>query len=69
MGINRRRLPAVGRRVLEQWPVLARHGLTTLDVPFLAKPYTRGEVLAKVQQALQRPPRPDAIRLWVNNVS
>lgn len=59
---------AVGRHVLEQWPhqrilymsahpaeVLARHGLTTLNVPFLAKPYTRGEVLAKVQVALDKP--------------
>jgi hypothetical protein len=34
--------------------VLAQHGLTALDVPFLAKPYTRGEVLAKVAQALER---------------
>jgi two-component system, chemotaxis family, chemotaxis protein CheY len=34
--------------------VLAQHGLTTLNVPFLAKPYTRGEVLAKVQEALER---------------
>lgn len=59
---------AVGRHVLEQWPdqrilymsahpaeVLARHGLTTLAVPFLAKPYTRGEVLAKVKEALEKP--------------
>jgi DNA-binding NtrC family response regulator len=58
---------AVGRHVLEQWPdqrilymsahpaqVLAQHGLTSLNVPFLAKPYTRGEVLAKVTEALER---------------
>jgi two-component system, chemotaxis family, chemotaxis protein CheY len=58
---------AVGRQVLEQWPdqrilymsahpaqVLAQHGLTSLDVPFLAKPYTRGEILAKVTEALER---------------
>jgi two-component system, cell cycle sensor histidine kinase and response regulator CckA len=58
---------AIGRQVLEQWPdqrilymsahpaqVLAQHGLTSLNVPFLAKPYTRGEVLAKVAQALER---------------
>jgi DNA-binding NtrC family response regulator len=58
---------ATAREVLEQWPdqrivymsahpaqVLAQHGLTTLNVPFLAKPYTRGEVLAKVQQGLER---------------
>ena len=53
--------------VLEEWPdqrilymsahpaeVLVRHGLESLDVPFLAKPYTRDEVLAKVRQALER---------------
>jgi CheY-like chemotaxis protein len=58
---------ATAREVLEQWPgqrivymsahpaqVLAQHGLTSLNVPFLAKPYTRGEVLAKVQQGLER---------------
>jgi two-component system cell cycle sensor histidine kinase/response regulator CckA len=58
---------ATARQVLEQWPdqcilymsahpaeVLAQHGLTTLNVPFLAKPYTRGEVLAKVEQAMER---------------
>ena len=58
---------ATAREVLEQWPgqrivymsahpaqVLAQHGLTTLNVPFLAKPYTRGEVLARVQQGLER---------------
>jgi DNA-binding response OmpR family regulator len=57
----------VGRRALELWPdqrilymsahpaqVLAQHGLTSLNVPFLAKPYTRGEVLAKVAEALER---------------
>jgi DNA-binding NtrC family response regulator len=56
--------------VLERWPdqrilymsahsaeVLARHGLTALNVPFLAKPYTRGEVLAKVREALEKPQR------------
>jgi two-component system, cell cycle sensor histidine kinase and response regulator CckA len=37
--------------------VLVRHGLPSLDVPFLAKPYTRGEVLAKVKEALERRPR------------
>jgi DNA-binding response OmpR family regulator len=58
---------ATGQKVLEQSPdqrilymsahpaqVLAQHGLTSLDVPFLAKPYTRGEVLAKVALALER---------------
>ncbi len=59
---------ATGQNVLQQWPdqrilymsahpaeVLAQHGLSSLNVPFLAKPYTRGEVLAKVAQALERP--------------
>lgn len=54
-------------QALERWPeqhilymsahpaeVLVRHGLPSLDVPFLAKPYTRGEVLAKVKEALER---------------
>ena len=58
---------AIGRHVLEEWPdqrilymsaypaeVLARHGHPTLNVPFLAKPYTRGEVLAKVKEGLER---------------
>ena len=53
--------------VLEEWPdqrilymsahpaeVLVQHGLESLDVPFLAKPYTRNEILAKVRQALER---------------
>jgi two-component system cell cycle sensor histidine kinase/response regulator CckA len=57
---------ATAREVLKEWPaqrilymsahpaqVLTQHGLTSLDVPFLAKPYTRGEVLAKVAQALE----------------
>jgi len=57
----------LGRIVLEEWPdqrilymsahpaeVLVQHGLETLDVPFLAKPYTRAEVLAKVRLALDR---------------
>jgi DNA-binding response OmpR family regulator len=58
---------ATARQVLESWPdqrilymsahpaeVLAQHGLTSLNVPFLAKPYTRGEVLARVEQALEQ---------------
>jgi two-component system, cell cycle sensor histidine kinase and response regulator CckA len=57
----------LGRQVLEEWPgqrilymsahpaeVLAQHGLESLNVPFLAKPYTRDEVLAKVRLALDR---------------
>jgi two-component system cell cycle sensor histidine kinase/response regulator CckA len=54
-------------RVLEEWPdqrilymsahpaeVLVQHGLESLDVPFLAKPYSRDEALAKVREALER---------------
>jgi two-component system, cell cycle sensor histidine kinase and response regulator CckA len=54
-------------RVWEHWPekrilftsghaaeVLAQHGLAYLDVPFLAKPFTRDEALAKVREALER---------------
>jgi DNA-binding response OmpR family regulator len=35
--------------------ILARHGLEDLNVPFLAKPYTRSELLAKVTSALRHP--------------
>jgi two-component system cell cycle sensor histidine kinase/response regulator CckA len=58
----------VTRKIQEQWPdqkilfmsahpaeVLARYGLTELDVPFLAKPFTRDELLTKVSDALARP--------------
>jgi two-component system cell cycle sensor histidine kinase/response regulator CckA len=58
----------VTRRIQEQWPnqrilymsahpaeVLAQYGLTELNVPFLAKPFTRDELLTKVSEALERP--------------
>ncbi len=58
---------ALAQLVLEEWPdqrilymsahpaeVLVQHGLESLDVPFLAKPYTRDEILAKVRLALER---------------
>jgi two-component system, cell cycle sensor histidine kinase and response regulator CckA len=58
----------VTRRIQERWPVqrtlymsahpaevLARYGLSELDVPFLAKPFTRDELLTKVSDALARP--------------
>ncbi|HEX2249447.1 MAG TPA: response regulator [Gemmatimonadales bacterium] len=66
----------VSRAIQERWPdqrilfmsahpaeVLARYGLTELNVPFLAKPFTRDELLTKVSDALMRPasdfsPRP-----------
>ena len=57
----------LGQEILARWPslrllymsahpaeVLAQHGLRDLDVHFLAKPFTHGELLAKVQQALDR---------------
>jgi two-component system, cell cycle sensor histidine kinase and response regulator CckA len=57
----------LGRRMLEKWPtlrllymsahpaeVLAQHGLSNLDVLFLAKPFTYDELLGKVAEALDR---------------
>jgi two-component system cell cycle sensor histidine kinase/response regulator CckA len=57
----------LAEQIKERWPekailftsghaaeVLAEHGLESLDVPFLAKPYTRDEALAKVREALER---------------
>jgi two-component system, cell cycle sensor histidine kinase and response regulator CckA len=41
--------------------ILARHGLQDLNVPFLAKPYTRVELLAKVKSALRRPGESDSL--------
>jgi len=56
----------LGRAILAEWPgqrllymsahpaeVLARHGLKDLNVPFLAKPFTRAELLAKVIATLR----------------
>ena len=64
----------VTRSIQERWPgqrilymsahpaeVLMQHGLAELDVPFLAKPFTRDELLTKVSEALAQPvsdPRP-----------
>jgi DNA-binding response OmpR family regulator len=58
----------VTRRIRERWPaqrilymsahpaeVLVEYGLTQLDAPFLAKPFTRDELLTKVSEALARP--------------
>jgi DNA-binding response OmpR family regulator len=63
----------LAKLVLEEWPeqrilymsahpaeVLVRHGLESLDVPFLAKPYSRNEALAKVREALERRRRTEA---------
>jgi DNA-binding NtrC family response regulator len=35
--------------------VLVQHGVTQLDAPFLAKPFTRDELLTKVSEALSNP--------------
>jgi DNA-binding response OmpR family regulator len=56
---------ALGREIHAEWPdqallymsafpaeVMAQYGLESLDVPFLAKPFTRGELLAKVSEAI-----------------
>lgn len=58
----------VTQRIHERWPgqrtlymsahpaeVLMRYGLNELDAPFLAKPFTRDELLTKVSEALARP--------------
>jgi DNA-binding response OmpR family regulator len=55
----------VTKRIRERWPeqkilymsahpaeVLMEYGLTQLDAPFLAKPFTRDELLAKVSDGL-----------------
>jgi two-component system, cell cycle sensor histidine kinase and response regulator CckA len=55
----------VTKRIRERWPeqkilymsahpaeVLMEYGLTQLDAPFLAKPFTRDELLAKVSEGL-----------------
>jgi two-component system cell cycle sensor histidine kinase/response regulator CckA len=58
------------RLILEEWPatrvlfmsafpaeVLVREGLDRVDVGFLAKPFTRDELLAKVTAALRTHPK------------
>lgn len=58
----------VTHRIQERWPgqrtlymsahpaeVLVQYGLTELDAPFLAKPFTRDELLTKVSEALSQP--------------
>ena len=57
----------LARQVQSEWPrikvvfmsahpaeILAQQGLSALDVPFLAKPYTRDELVRKVREALDR---------------
>ena len=60
----------LGQKVREQWPgqrilfmsahpaEVVRQGLPTDDAPFLPKPFTRDEALAKVREALCSPPAP-----------
>jgi DNA-binding response OmpR family regulator len=58
---------ALGHTIREQWPgrhllymsafpaeVMVHYGMQTLDAPFLAKPFTRSELVAKVEEALER---------------
>lgn len=58
----------LSRSIQERWPgqrilymsahpaeVLVQYGLSELDAPFLAKPFTRDELLTKVSEALARP--------------
>jgi CheY-like chemotaxis protein len=70
------------RRIAAQWPetkillmsahpaeVMVREGLTTPVVSFLAKPFTRGELLQKVQEAIgpergTRDRASDAVPQW-----
>jgi two-component system cell cycle sensor histidine kinase/response regulator CckA len=59
------------RELLERYPqqrvlymsayaaeLLARYGAPNLEVPFLAKPFTREALLTKVEEALRRAPTP-----------
>ena len=47
--------------------ILVGTGLEDLDVPFLAKPFTRVELLQKVKSALRRPAgQPGAPVKWSN---
>ena len=60
------------RLIREEWPmtrvifmsafpaeVLVREGLDQLNVAFLAKPFTRDELLTKVEATLRTAPKPD----------
>ena len=60
----------VTSKIRERWPtqrtlymsahpaeVLVEYGLTQLDAPFLAKPFTRDELLTKVSESLAQPSR------------
>ena len=47
--------------------VLARHGLEDLNVPFLAKPFTRVELLTKVKSALRHSGESDSLMVERRN--
>ena len=47
--------------------ILARHGLEDLNVPFLAKPFTRVELLTKVKSALRHPGESDSLMVERRN--
>jgi two-component system cell cycle sensor histidine kinase/response regulator CckA len=47
--------------------IMARHGLKDLNVPFLAKPYTRVELLTKVKSALRHPGGSDSLMVERRN--
>jgi two-component system, cell cycle sensor histidine kinase and response regulator CckA len=62
----------LARLILEEWPatrvlfmsafpaeVLVREGLAQLNVSFLAKPFTRDELLSKVTAVLRKHPKKD----------
>jgi two-component system cell cycle sensor histidine kinase/response regulator CckA len=65
----------LSQEILAEWPdqrllfmsgyaaeMMSRYGLENLEVPFLAKPFTRSELLAKVADGLRQPiiPQPRA---------
>lgn len=65
----------LGRRILQRWPslrllymsahpaeILVQHGLTDPQVHFLAKPFTLGELMTKVEVASDRRLAPKPLR-------
>ena len=64
----------LANQIRESWPdqrilftsgyaaqILAQHGLKSLDVPFLSKPYTLDEALAKIKEALSARASADSV--------
>ena len=58
-GLIRKRWPGQRLLYMSAHPaeVLVEYGLTKLDAPFLAKPFTRDELLTKVSESLAQPAR------------